>query len=70
MNSPNKLLTKLPLNLYFFGCKTYAKRLGPIKKLDYRCDEYIFVGYSLAGYPLEVSLWKRAGPLTKLASDY
>lgn len=39
-------------NLQLFGCKTYAKILKPLKKLDERSKSYIFTGYALTGYRL------------------
>lgn len=39
-------------NLHLFGCQAYSKSLGYLKKLDYRTEKFIFVGYSLNGYRL------------------
>lgn len=39
-------------NLQLFGCKAYAKALGPLKKLDERSKSYTFVGYAPSGYRL------------------
>jgi len=38
------------LNLQIFGCETYAKILGSLKKLNRRSENYKFVGYALSGY--------------------
>lgn len=39
-------------NLKLFGCKAYAKTLGPLRKLDKRSKSYVFVGYAPLGYQL------------------
>jgi len=60
--SPTKILTKTPYenwteekpnlkNLQLFGCITYAKILGPLKKLDDRSKKYK-LGYAPQGYRL------------------
>ncbi|KYN02905.1 Copia protein, partial [Cyphomyrmex costatus] len=38
--------------LQLFGCDAYSKVLSPLKKLDERCEKYIFVGYAPVGYRL------------------
>lgn len=38
--------------LQLFGCTAHTKILTPLKKLDDRCKNYIFVGYALNGYRL------------------
>lgn len=39
-------------NLQVFGSEAYAKVLGPLKKLDSRSKQAIFVGYAANGYRL------------------
>lgn len=52
-------------NLQIFGCMTYAKSLGPLKKLEKRSKSYIFVGYAPNGY----RLWDKEKRRIQIARD-